>query len=107
MLMTVLIVSLTQFHHIHLENEAFLELSISFLIGFVNGGRMDLNIFRAVDRQVVGISCLWKMGEHHNHKVHEFKDLPSDKIETLEFDNFSVDFFNEQLKTLSLKFNRG
>ncbi len=62
MLMTVLIVSLTQFHYIHLENEAFLELSISFLIGFVNGGRMDLKIFRAVDRQVVGISCLWRMG---------------------------------------------
>jgi hypothetical protein len=70
MLMTVLIVSLTKFHYIHIENEAFLELSISFLISFVNGGRIDLNIFRAIDRQVVGISCLWKMGEHHNHKVH-------------------------------------
>jgi hypothetical protein len=63
MLTAVLIVSLNWFHEIHRENEAFLEMSISFLIGLLNGGRLDLKVFKAIDRQVIGISCLYKMGQ--------------------------------------------
>lgn len=60
-LIITMAVSLSHFDDIHNGNEAFLELAISFLIGLSNGARINLKIFRSMDKQLAGITSINKI----------------------------------------------
>lgn len=63
-----MMVSLLNFDDISTTNAAFIELSISFLIGLTNGGRVNLKIFQYLDFQLVGITSLYKVMEYNEEE---------------------------------------
>ena len=101
-------VSLVEFDALHTENAAFLELAISFLIGLSNGARINLKIFRSIDKQLIGITSINKIIEHHEeHKTLEIMEFPDNRFFTIEFKNFNIVFKDDILYDLNLKINAG
>ena len=74
----------------------------------VNGARLDLKLFKSIDRQVLGISSLFKMIEHHDtFKMHILKDFPQEEVEHLKFNSFKIHFRDDILNGLNLAIQKG
>ena len=107
-LIITIAVSLTHFEDIHNGNEAFLELAISFLIGLSNGARINLKIFRSMDKQLAGVTSINKIIQHYDtNKTDETWEFPERRIFEIEWKNFSIEFTDDILRKLNLHIKTG
>ena len=123
LLIITMVVSLVKFEEIQRTNPAFIQLSISFLIGLTNGGRINLKIFQLMDGQLVGITSMFKLIDKNEHKRKFDNYYPKDqsqkthptsvkfpeciKLNTLDFINFNVKFRDDILKGINLSIKNG
>lgn len=102
MLVITIVVSLVRFDL--LRGDAFIELSISFLIGMSNTSRIQLKMMSIMSTNIIGISNIFVLLDEK--KIHN-KPFPDQEIESVKFNNFSTTFQDNRAEDINLKIEAG
>ena len=102
MLIITISVSLARFDL--LNGDAFIELSISFLIGFLNTSRIQLKLISIVSTNLIGISNIFVLLDED---ASDNRPYPEDGVDEISFKNFGTSFQDNKAENINLTISKG